>query len=140
MRARRRISCRRAFSASRSVVTARSLERGGLPLPHRRQRPDRPRATPSRSTGGQHVELLAANDEAAGDDTHRIVAGGQALAEVASVLDALPERTRTIFVLRRIEGMRHKEIALRLGISVSAVEKHVVRAIEALAGQMEAWR
>jgi RNA polymerase sigma-70 factor (ECF subfamily) len=34
-----------------------------------------------------------------------------------------------IFVLRRLEGMRLNDIAKRLGISVSAVEKHMQRAI-----------
>jgi DNA-directed RNA polymerase specialized sigma24 family protein len=38
------------------------------------------------------------------------------------VVRLMPERTRTIFVLRRIEGMSYKDIAGRLGLSVSAVE------------------
>ncbi|MBB5712491.1 RNA polymerase sigma factor [Sphingomonas xinjiangensis] len=53
-------------------------------------------------------------------------------AATKALLD-LPERTRTVFVLRRLEGLRHREIAERLGISVSAVEKHMLRAISYLA-------
>jgi DNA-directed RNA polymerase specialized sigma24 family protein len=34
-----------------------------------------------------------------------------------------------VFVLRRIEAMRLGDIAARLGISVSAVEKHMQRAV-----------
>jgi RNA polymerase sigma factor (sigma-70 family) len=63
----------------------------------------------------------------------RIVAGRDALKRALAALDQLPERTRTIFVLRRLEGMRYIEIAKRLGLSVSAVEKHMVRAIAHLA-------
>lgn len=63
----------------------------------------------------------------------RIVAGRQALQAAIAALDRLPERTRTIFVLRRLEGMRYLDIAKRLGLSVSAVEKHMVRAVEHLA-------
>lgn len=51
------------------------------------------------------------------------------LAQATAALLELPERTRVIFVLRRLEGMRFKDIAARLGISVSAVEKHMQRAI-----------
>lgn len=53
----------------------------------------------------------------------------QQLARATAVLLELPERTRVIFVLRRLEGMRLGDIATRLGISVSAVEKHMQRAI-----------
>lgn len=45
------------------------------------------------------------------------------------ILNELPERTRNVFVLCRIEGMKQKVVAKRLGISVSSVEKHVVKAI-----------
>ena len=63
----------------------------------------------------------------------RIVAGREALQRALAALDQLPERTRTIFVLRRIEGMRYLDISERLGISVSAIEKHMVRAVAHLA-------
>jgi RNA polymerase sigma-70 factor (ECF subfamily) len=63
----------------------------------------------------------------------RIVAGREALGAALAILQTMPERTRTVFVLRRMEGMRYRDIAERLGISVSAVEKHMVRAVEYLA-------
>ena len=63
----------------------------------------------------------------------RILAGRAALKAALLALNQLPERTRTIFVLRRLEGMRYLEISKRLSISVSAVEKHMVRAVAHLA-------
>ena len=65
-------------------------------------------------------------------DAARIYAGKQALNAAAAALMTMPERTRTIFLLRRIDGLRHQAIAKQLGLSVSAVEKHMVRAIEHL--------
>lgn len=62
----------------------------------------------------------------------RILAGREALKAALAALEAMPERTRVIFVLRRMEGMSYRDIAGRLGISISAVEKHMVRAIEHL--------
>lgn len=51
----------------------------------------------------------------------RLLLGREMLARATAVLLELPERTRVIFVLRRLEGMRYLDIAARLGISVSAV-------------------
>jgi len=42
---------------------------------------------------------------------------------------ALPNRTREVFLLHRVEGVTYKEIATRLGISVRTVEWHVAEAI-----------
>lgn len=51
------------------------------------------------------------------------------LSQALAVILELPERTQAIFVLRRIEGMRVNEIAKRLEISNSSVEKHMQRAV-----------
>jgi RNA polymerase sigma-70 factor (ECF subfamily) len=63
--------------------------------------------------------------------------GKERLVRATAVLLELPERTRVIFVLRRLEGMRFNDIAARLGISVSAVEKHMQRAITHLMRRIE---
>lgn len=44
---------------------------------------------------------------------------------VQTGLMELSARTRSIFLLRRLEGMKHQEIAANLGVSLSTVEKHV---------------
>lgn len=62
-----------------------------------------------------------------------VLAKREKLARAMAVLQTLPERTRVIFVLQRLEGMKYREIAEQLGISMSAVEKHMARAIVHLA-------
>ena len=57
-------------------------------------------------------------------------------ARATAALLELPDRTRIIFVLRRLEGMKYSEIAHKLGISVSAVEKHMLRAMSYLTERM----
>ncbi len=61
-------------------------------------------------------------------DPDRVLQAKQSLATVLSALRELPERTRTVFVLFRLENMKQREIADMLGISVRTVEQHVVRA------------
>jgi len=65
-------------------------------------------------------------------DPFRILAGKEALQAATQALLAMPHRTRTIFVLHRLEGRKTREIAQQLGISVSAVEKHMVKAMQHL--------
>jgi RNA polymerase sigma-70 factor (ECF subfamily) len=48
---------------------------------------------------------------------------------VERLLADLPERCRTIFTLKRIEGLPQREIARRLGVSESIVENDVQKAL-----------
>jgi RNA polymerase sigma-70 factor (ECF subfamily) len=65
-------------------------------------------------------------------DVERLLTGREDLRAATAALLSLPERTRTIFVLHRLEGCGYREIGQRLGISVSAVEKHMARAVRHL--------
>ncbi len=47
----------------------------------------------------------------------------------AALLD-LPERTRQVFALARLEGLTYHEVAERLKISDSSVQKHLAQAIK----------
>lgn len=79
-----------------------------------------------------HVSLLPEHDAPDDSDALRTLLAREKLRKASAVLNAMPERTRSIFILCRMEGMRYAEIAARFGISVSAVQKHMLRAIEAL--------
>jgi RNA polymerase sigma factor (sigma-70 family) len=70
-------------------------------------------------------------------DPERILNAKEDLHAATAALLSLPERTRTIFILRRLDGCRLGDIARQLGISVSAVEKHMVRAVSHLGMEME---
>lgn len=84
--------------------------------------------------GGQDDNPSPAVEIPAEDlSAERVLIDRERLRQALEALDKLPARTREIFILFRLEGMRQSEIAARLGISVSAVEKHVVRAVAHLA-------
>jgi RNA polymerase sigma-70 factor (ECF subfamily) len=42
----------------------------------------------------------------------------------------LPPQCRHVYLLRKVHGMSHKEIAEQLGIAVSTVEKHLIKGVE----------
>jgi RNA polymerase sigma-70 factor (ECF subfamily) len=72
------------------------------------------------------------------DDTHgaqlgtpspeRLVQSSQLIEQMIAALHELPERTREAFTLYHLHGLSHAQIASRLGIAVSTLEKHMTRA------------
>jgi len=54
------------------------------------------------------------------------------IAAVAGLLARLPERTREVLILRRVEGLSQLQAADRLGISIKTVEKHMAQGVGAL--------
>jgi RNA polymerase sigma factor (sigma-70 family) len=56
----------------------------------------------------------------------------QRLAAIREVIDELSPQCRRVFFLHKFEGLSHKEIAQRLGISQSTVEKHMNSALKHL--------
>ena len=75
-------------------------------------------------------EDLALVDPKLGPDENLDVR--QRLESVMRVLETVPPRTREIFLLHRLAGSGQEEIAKQFGITVSAVEKHVARAVAVL--------
>jgi RNA polymerase sigma factor (sigma-70 family) len=79
------------------------------------------------------------NTEAVGDQfiadqpsSEEMLASKQRLAKVLSAVEDLPPRCRRVFELHKFKGLSHAEVADALGISRSAVEKHVSAALKAL--------
>jgi RNA polymerase sigma factor (sigma-70 family) len=73
-------------------------------------------------------------DRAAADtpDAAQTTMARQEQEDVAAAISRLPEGCRTVLILRNLEGLSHREIADRLGLSCSTVEKHLARALRLL--------
>ncbi len=52
--------------------------------------------------------------------------------KVENILELIPPRSRQIFIMHRYDGLKYKEIAKLLNISVNTVENHIVKAIQIL--------
>ena len=72
-------------------------------------------------------------------DPHEIAAGRERMAAFVAALEQLPERTRTIFILYRIENLGQEAIGATYGISASAVKQQVAKAMAFLTKRMREW-
>ena len=91
----------------------------------------------ARRPGDEAAEFdadLTQTDEVSSPE--RILLGREAYARMVEALQELPERTRTIFVLNRFEELTAAQIARRLGVSISTVEKDMMRAIAHLKARL----
>ena len=75
----------------------------------------------------EDMDALAIVDEAPGAD--RIAAARDELRLLERLIDALPPQCQRVFRLKKIEGLSNGQIAEMLGLSVSTVEKHVVKGL-----------
>lgn len=93
----------------------------------------------ARAHWGEQVlaEELPLVDAAPGAEA--TVLARERLARLGVCLGQLSERTRTIYLENRIEGLSYLQIAQRHGLSVSAVEKHIAKATMLLTRWMEGW-
>jgi RNA polymerase sigma factor (sigma-70 family) len=60
----------------------------------------------------------------------RLLEAREELSLVRDALERMPERARDAFLLHRLEGLTYMEIGERLRVSVSSVEKYIMRALE----------
>ncbi len=67
----------------------------------------------------------------------RVLMSTDAMDRFLAAIAELPERTRMVLMLRRFEGLEFKAIARQLGISVSAAEKHMLRAVDGLSRRLD---
>jgi RNA polymerase sigma-70 factor (ECF subfamily) len=63
---------------------------------------------------------------------HSLIEMQQLIAELETMVEALPERPRIVYRMSREGGLSNKEIAEQLNISEKTVENHMNRALNAL--------
>jgi RNA polymerase sigma-70 factor (ECF subfamily) len=92
------------------------------------------RRSESRARQRDHDWMDFATDHPAGTGTgsDRTLIAQEQLRAVEETLAALGERTSHIFCRFRLEGATQDQVARELGISLSAVEKHLQKAYRAL--------
>ena len=84
---------------------------------------------PVRSGNGAEIIEFA---PAGGPGVERVVMARQEWARLEAAIGELPVGCRTVLLLRKREHLSHQEIGLRLGITISTVEKQHARALRLL--------
>jgi RNA polymerase sigma-70 factor (ECF subfamily) len=69
-------------------------------------------------------------------DAASALAARQRLAAVIAAVQELGPQTQRVFRLHKLEGLSHSETAARLGVSRSAVEKHMIAVLKHLARRL----
>lgn len=64
-----------------------------------------------------------------------VVAGRERLTALVAALETLPRKTAAIFRMHKFDGLSYAEVAARLEISKSSVEKHMMEALKLLAAR-----
>lgn len=95
---------------------------------------DRSRRQIVRGRHGQSEQVIGQDLYAI--DPERILEGREDVATFVAVLDTFPERTRSIFLLYRLENMSQADIGETFGITASAVKQQVAKVMVALAKAM----
>jgi RNA polymerase sigma factor (sigma-70 family) len=70
----------------------------------------------------------------------RIIDDRQRMLEFAETVATLPPQCQRVFIMKKVFGYSHKEIAAELQISVSTVEKHVAAGLKRCLDELESCR
>jgi len=93
----------------------------------------------TRTSRGEEVLLddVVLVDTAPG--TEDVLLARERLARLSECVAGMNDKTRTIFLAHRLDGMSYQEIGRLHGLSISSVEKHVAKAVLIITGWMEGW-
>jgi RNA polymerase sigma-70 factor (ECF subfamily) len=98
-------------------------------LRERQRRSRRERVWSDEATGYQMAGLEPADS---GLNAEEAMLDREEVAQLASAIATLPEGARRAFELHKVEGLSHADVAIRLGITKSGVEKHMAVAMKYL--------
>ena len=76
-----------------------------------------------------HAELEPERHAANDGDPHQVLEAAQTLALYETAVMKLKPKTREIYLLHRLDDLSYAEIARKMGLSQSAIEKHMMTAI-----------
>lgn len=116
------------------------LHRVGMNIVLDRVRERRRRERREQDWVASEVDLSGPNGGEVADDRPSplaIVEGRERVRQLADAIGRLPPGARRVFQRHKLDGLSHGEVAAELGISRSAVEKHIAVALRHLRELLE---
>ena len=77
----------------------------------------------------EHLEVM---ERATDYDTEQKIGEAELENRIQTAIQTLPEKCREVFCMNRIEGLKYKEIAEKLNISIKTVENQVSKALKVM--------
>lgn len=96
---------------------------------------DRRRAESRRLTADEVDSLLDLPDDQ--PDAERVIEGRSEIMLLRRAIAELPERRRRVLLWSRVDGLPHREIAKRIGVTVRTVETDLKQALEHCAQRLQ---
>lgn len=81
------------------------------------------------------LEVLNIVDD--GISADRCLSGREEIARLHHVIEKLPPKCRQAFKLKKFEELSQREIAMRMGVAESTVEKHLAKALRVVSEEMK---
>lgn len=88
------------------------------------------------ASGGAAFDVDSLPEPQEGLTPERILSGRQELERLYRAIIRLPEPARTIFIMRKIDGLPQKVIAEQLRVTENTVENHVARGLRTILTQL----
>jgi RNA polymerase sigma-70 factor (ECF subfamily) len=99
----------------------------------------RDRARRAKTFAGHLAEAVHRDESVEVRSPERVLQGRQSLRSAMTALEELDTRTRDVFILHRLEGLKYAEIATLYGVSSSSIEKYMIKALAHLARRARAF-
>lgn len=90
---------------------------------------DAMRKSTTETISTEEIADLAVFEDSAGATPEQIVSARQRLQIVSGAIESLAPGEKEALLMRRVNGLKYKEIAAKLDITVSAVEKRIANAV-----------
>lgn len=81
----------------------------------------------------EEIDLLTKSEGCSNDHADKHLIYSETLTWIELIIEQLPPQRRTIFRLNRMEGMKYKEIADLMSISIHTVQKQMTEAVKHIA-------
>lgn len=91
----------------------------------------------TRRRAASHVPLEEGRDVVVAPAQEQDLAHADLMRLYQAAVDDLPEKTRAVFLLHRIDDLTYREIGERLDISIPTVQYHVARALARISTALE---